>query len=73
MIPTSANQSIEKLGIEAVSLDELYARADYITVHTPMTQETRNLINADAFQKMKKGVFIINCARGGHRGRSGSL
>jgi D-3-phosphoglycerate dehydrogenase len=56
---------IEKLGIDAVSLDELYARADYITVHTPSTQETRNLINAAAFQKMRRGVFIINCARGG--------
>lgn len=56
---------VERLGIEAVSLDELLARSDYITVHTPLTQETRNLINKDAFRKMKKGVFIINCARGG--------
>jgi D-3-phosphoglycerate dehydrogenase len=63
--PYISGQSIEKMGIEAVSLDELYARADYITVHTPMTQETRNIINAGAFQKMKKGVFVINCARGG--------
>jgi D-3-phosphoglycerate dehydrogenase / 2-oxoglutarate reductase len=63
--PYISKQSIEKMGIEAVSLDELYARADYITVHTPVTQETRALINADAFQKMKKGVFILNCARGG--------
>ena len=63
--PYISKQSIEKMGIEAVSLDELYARADYITVHTPITNETRNLINAAAFQKMKKGVFILNCARGG--------
>ena len=63
--PYISRQSIEKMGIEAVSLDDLYARADYITVHTPMTQETRNIINAGAFQKMKKGVFVINCARGG--------
>jgi D-3-phosphoglycerate dehydrogenase / 2-oxoglutarate reductase len=63
--PYISRQDIEKLGIEAVSLDELYARSDYITVHTPITQETRNLINAGAFQKMRKGVFIINCARGG--------
>ncbi len=63
--PYISRQSIEKMGIEAVSLDELYARADYITVHTPITSETRNLINAEAFQKMKKGVFILNCARGG--------
>jgi D-3-phosphoglycerate dehydrogenase / 2-oxoglutarate reductase len=63
--PYISRQAIEKLGIEAVGLDELYARADYITVHTPVTQETRNLINAGAFKKMRKGVFIINCARGG--------
>ncbi len=63
--PYISMQSIEKMGIEAVSLDDLYARADYVTVHTPMTQETRNIINASAFQKMKKGVFVINCARGG--------
>lgn len=56
---------IDKLGMQGVTLDELYAQADYITVHTPMTQETRSLINAEAFSKMKKGVFVINCARGG--------
>lgn len=63
--PYISSEVIDKLGITGVSLDELYARADYITVHTPMTQETRNLINAEAFKKMKKGVYIINCARGG--------
>jgi len=56
---------IDKLGIEGVTIDELFARADYITIHTPMTNETRNILNADAFRKMKKGIFIINCARGG--------
>lgn len=63
--PYITGEVVEKLGIKAVTLDDLYARADYITVHTPMTQETRNLINADAFKKMKKGVYILNCARGG--------
>ncbi|MHC1745378.1 MAG: phosphoglycerate dehydrogenase [Syntrophobacteraceae bacterium] len=63
--PYITGEVVEKLGIKAVSLDELYAKADYITVHTPMTQETRGLINAEAFKKMKKGVYIINCARGG--------
>ena len=63
--PYISSELVNKLGVEGVSLDELYARADYITVHTPMTQETRSLINAEAFKKMKKGVFIINCARGG--------
>jgi D-3-phosphoglycerate dehydrogenase / 2-oxoglutarate reductase len=63
--PYISPEVIEKLGIKGVNLDELFARSDYITIHTPMTKETRNLMNAEAFRKMKKGVFIINCARGG--------
>lgn len=63
--PYITAEVVEKLGIKAVPLEELYARADYITVHTPMTQETRGFINAEAFKKMKKGVYVINCARGG--------
>lgn len=54
-----------ELGVEKVELDELFPRADFITLHTPMTDKTRGIINADAFAKMKKGVRIINCARGG--------
>ena len=53
------------LGVEPVSLDELLKRSDYITVHTPLTAETRHIIGEKAFKKMKKGVRIINCARGG--------
>jgi len=54
------------LQVEVVeSLDDLYAQADFITVHTPLTDETRNLLNAAAFAKMKRGVRLINCARGG--------
>ncbi len=56
---------IETLGIRGASLDELLSRADYITVHTPLTPDTRSLLNKKAFEKVKKGVFIINCARGG--------
>ncbi len=63
--PYISSEVVERLGIEAVSFDELLARSDYITVHTPLTQETRNILNKEAFQKVKKGVFIINCARGG--------
>jgi D-3-phosphoglycerate dehydrogenase len=63
--PYISQEVVEKLGIKGVSLDELLAQSDYITVHTPMTKETRGLLNADAFKKMKKGVFVINCARGG--------
>jgi D-3-phosphoglycerate dehydrogenase len=58
-------ESIEKMGVESVSLDELLARSDYITVHTPITPETRNLINKECFAKMKRGVLLVNCARGG--------
>ena len=55
----------EKSGVHPVSLDELFQRADFITVHTPLTPETTGLINKQSIAKMKKGVYIINCARGG--------
>jgi D-3-phosphoglycerate dehydrogenase / 2-oxoglutarate reductase len=53
------------LGVEKVELDELLKRADFITLHTPLTDKTRNIISADAIKRMKKGVRIVNCARGG--------
>ncbi len=53
------------LGVEKVDLDELYARADFITLHTPMTDATKGIINAESIAKMKEGVRIVNCARGG--------
>ncbi|MGE0563018.1 MAG: phosphoglycerate dehydrogenase [Pseudolabrys sp.] len=53
------------LGVEKVTLDELIQRADFITLHTPLTDQTRNIIDAAALEKMKKGVRIVNCARGG--------
>ena len=53
------------LGVEKVELDELFKRADFITLHTPLTDKTRNLVDAAALMKMKKGVRIVNCARGG--------
>ncbi|MGH6860054.1 MAG: phosphoglycerate dehydrogenase, partial [Phyllobacterium sp.] len=55
----------EELGVEKVELDELLARADFISLHTPMTDRTRGIINAEAIAKMKDGVRIVNCARGG--------
>jgi D-3-phosphoglycerate dehydrogenase len=58
-------ESIEKMGVEPVTLDQLLARSDFVTVHTPMTPETRNLINAECFAKMKPTALLINCARGG--------
>jgi D-3-phosphoglycerate dehydrogenase / 2-oxoglutarate reductase len=60
----SPERAIE-LGVEKAELDDLFARADIITVHTPLTDSTRNLINATSIRKMKKGVRIVNCARGG--------
>jgi D-3-phosphoglycerate dehydrogenase len=53
------------LGVEKVELDELLSRADFITFHTPLTEKTRNLLDAKSLAKTKKGVRIINCARGG--------
>ena len=53
------------LGVELVSLDELFARSDFITIHTPKTKDTAKLLNKEAFKKMKPGVRLINCARGG--------
>ncbi len=63
--PFISPEAAEKLGVTLVSFEDLVKTADFITVHTPMTKETRGIINAAAFEKMKKGVFIINCARGG--------
>ncbi len=58
-------ESAGRLGVELVGLDEIYKRSDFITVHVPLTHETRGLVNRKAFAKMKTGVRIINCARGG--------
>ena len=54
-----------ELGVEKVDLDTLLARADVITLHTPLTDQTRNILSAENLAKTKKGVRIINCARGG--------
>jgi D-3-phosphoglycerate dehydrogenase len=54
-----------EMGVEKVTLDELLARADFITLHTPLTESTRNILSAENIAKCKKGVRIINCARGG--------
>jgi D-3-phosphoglycerate dehydrogenase len=60
----SPERAVE-IGVEKVDLDDLFARADIITLHTPLTDSTRNLINAESIRKMKKGVRIVHCARGG--------
>ena len=56
---------LEKLPVEVVSLDDLFRRSDFITVHTPLTAETRGLLNDRTIARCKKGVRLINCARGG--------
>jgi D-3-phosphoglycerate dehydrogenase len=53
------------LGVEKVELDDLLARADFITLHVPMTAQTKNILSAENLAKTKKGVRIVNCARGG--------
>src|ERR1044071_499004 len=63
--PDWSPERATNLGVEKVELDELFRRADFITLHTPLTEKTRNVINAAAIKMMKKGVRIVNCARGG--------
>ncbi|MEG3181603.1 phosphoglycerate dehydrogenase [Sphingomonas sp. LT1P40] len=60
----SPERAVE-MGVEKVELDQLLARADFITLHTPLTDQTRNILSAENLAKTKKGVRIINCARGG--------
>ncbi|MCG8634946.1 MAG: ACT domain-containing protein, partial [Desulfobacterales bacterium] len=63
--PNISSEHITKAGFEYVTLDELYERADYITIHVPKMDATIDLLDADAFEKMKEGVMVVNCARGG--------
>jgi D-3-phosphoglycerate dehydrogenase len=63
--PFLSENRAQELGVEKVELDEIFTRSDFITLHTPMTDRTRGIINKEAFSKMKDGVRIINCARGG--------
>ncbi len=56
---------VEKLDLEPVSFEELLNRADFITIHTPRTEETLNMFNRDTFSKMKRDAMLVNCARGG--------
>jgi D-3-phosphoglycerate dehydrogenase len=63
--PYFTPEAARELGIDMTSLDEIFSRSDFITLHTPLIEATRNIINADSIEKMKTGVRIINCARGG--------
>jgi D-3-phosphoglycerate dehydrogenase len=63
--PYLSKEVAEKKGVELVSMVELLNKSDYISVHTPLTDETKDLIDKIAFEKMRSGVILINCARGG--------
>ncbi|MEB8387639.1 phosphoglycerate dehydrogenase [Rhodobacteraceae bacterium KMM 6894] len=63
--PFLTEAKADKMGVQKVELDELLARADFITLHVPLTDQTRNILSAENLAKTKPGVRIINCARGG--------
>ena len=63
--PFLSEERAIQLGVDKVDLDELFRRSDFITLHTPLTEKTKNIVDAAAIAKMKDGVRIINCARGG--------
>jgi D-3-phosphoglycerate dehydrogenase len=63
--PFLSEEKAKTMGVEKVDLQDLFRRSDFITVHTPLTPETKHLINKETFRIMKPGVRIINCARGG--------
>jgi len=63
--PFLTESRAKSLGVKMVTLDEAFVQADYITVHMPLTPATKYMIDAKAFEKMKKGVRVFNCARGG--------
>jgi D-3-phosphoglycerate dehydrogenase / 2-oxoglutarate reductase len=63
--PFLSGERATEIGVEKVELDDLLARADFITLHTPLTAQTRNILSAENLAKTKKGVRIVNCARGG--------
>ena len=63
--PVLTHEKAASLGFELVSIEQLFVRSDLITIHAPLTPETKNLLNREAFARMKKGVLIVNAARGG--------
>jgi D-3-phosphoglycerate dehydrogenase len=63
--PFLTEERAEAIGVEKVELDDLLGRADFITLHTPLTAQTKNILSAEALAKTRKGARIVNCARGG--------
>ena len=63
--PFISQEMAEEIGVELMTLDQVWEKADFISVHSPLTEQTRHMISTEQFKKMKKGVRLINCARGG--------
>lgn len=63
--PVMDTEAMTEAGIQKVSLDEIWATCDFITVHTPLTEDTKDILNDQTIAKCKRGVGIVNCARGG--------
>jgi D-3-phosphoglycerate dehydrogenase len=63
--PFIGREAAGRLGVELCDLDELLARADFITIHTPLTADTKGILNAESLARMKKGALLVNAARGG--------
>jgi D-3-phosphoglycerate dehydrogenase/(S)-sulfolactate dehydrogenase len=63
--PFISPEGAARLGVDLLPLDQLWGRADVISLHVPLTDKTRNLVNAETLRKMKKGALLVNCARGG--------
>jgi D-3-phosphoglycerate dehydrogenase / 2-oxoglutarate reductase len=63
--PFLSDERARDLGVEKIGLEELLRRADFLTLHTPLTEKTKNIINAETLKLTKKGLRLINCARGG--------
>ncbi len=63
--PVLSGEVADRLGVTLVSMEELFAQSDIITVHTPLTDATRGLINASTLERCRYGIYIVNCARGG--------
>ena len=63
--PFLTEERAVELGVEKVDLDALLARADIVTLHTPLTDQTRNILSRENIAKLKRGAYVVNCARGG--------
>ncbi|MGB9668489.1 MAG: hydroxyacid dehydrogenase, partial [Thermosulfidibacteraceae bacterium] len=63
--PYISEEAAKQMGVRLVSLDELLSESDFISIHSPLTRETKHLLNKEKLLKMKKGALLVNCARGG--------